>query len=122
MLRSDETATITLDPAALARARGPGPEAAFAPPRPPVPPVPPVAPIPPAPPASDEPASPAQTIPAGAGPDCAYCGAALPEGRIVRFCPHCGQDQTPLRCHGCEAELEPGWSYCIDCGRETSLR
>ena len=120
VLRGDETATITLDSAALARSRGPGPEAAYAPPPPPAPvaAVPPAVPVPPVELPLDEIIWHPETVPAVAvaAAGCAYCGATLPEGRVVHFCPHCGQNQTPLRCHACEADVEPGWAYCIACG------
>jgi predicted RNA-binding Zn-ribbon protein involved in translation (DUF1610 family) len=61
----------------------------------------------------------------GAGPTrpasdggCRYCGAELPEGRDVHFCPHCGQNLTIRQCPACSTELEVGWQYCIQCGRQ----
>jgi hypothetical protein len=74
--------------------------------------------------ASRERAVPNATASAGAGvsaraarPGCKYCGQPLPAGRDVRFCPHCGQDLAMLRCGACSAELEPGWKFCVACGR-----
>jgi hypothetical protein len=55
-----------------------------------------------------------------ARPGCKYCGQPLPSGRDVRFCPHCGQDLSVLRCGACSAELEPGWKFCVACGRAAS--
>jgi hypothetical protein len=55
-----------------------------------------------------------------ARPGCRYCGQPLPQGREVRFCPHCGQDLTVRRCGACSAELDPGWKFCIACGRATT--
>jgi hypothetical protein len=55
-----------------------------------------------------------------ARPGCKYCGQQLPSGRDVRFCPHCGQDLSVLRCGACSAELEPGWKFCVACGRAAS--
>ena len=52
-----------------------------------------------------------------ARPGCKYCGQPLPTGRDVRFCPYCGQDLALLRCGACSAELEPGWKFCVACGR-----
>jgi len=52
-----------------------------------------------------------------ARPGCRYCGQALPEGREVRYCPHCGQNQLTRRCPACSAELEAGWTFCVACGR-----
>lgn len=51
------------------------------------------------------------------GESCRFCGGALPPGRPLIFCPHCGQDQTVLHCQACGAELEVGWNYCTTCGR-----
>jgi predicted RNA-binding Zn-ribbon protein involved in translation (DUF1610 family) len=74
--------------------------------------------------ASLERAVPSAIAPAAAGvmaraarPGCKYCGQPLPTGRDVRFCPHCGQDLALLRCGACSAELEPGWKFCVACGR-----
>jgi hypothetical protein len=47
---------------------------------------------------------------------CLYCGDSLPAGRPVRFCPHCGQRQTPPECPHCHSEVEPGWRHCVSCG------
>lgn len=47
---------------------------------------------------------------------CLYCGGALPVGRQVNFCPHCGQSQRPLQCPSCHAEVEYGWRHCVSCG------
>lgn len=55
--------------------------------------------------------------PRSARPGCKYCGQPLPHGRDIRFCPHCGQDLSVTRCAACSAELEPGWKFCVACGR-----
>ena len=56
------------------------------------------------------------------GVRCEYCGGALPGGRSVRFCPHCGQPQSgELKCPACGAEVDVGWAYCISCGRATGF-
>ena len=47
---------------------------------------------------------------------CLYCGATLPSGRTVNFCPSCGQSQTTPRCPQCQSEVELGWRHCITCG------
>jgi hypothetical protein len=47
---------------------------------------------------------------------CSYCGGALPAGRTVHFCPHCGQSQTTGQCPRCRAEVEYGWRHCVSCG------
>jgi hypothetical protein len=51
---------------------------------------------------------------------CAYCGADLPVGRAVIFCPHCGQNVGVVHCPSCGSELDVGWRFCITCGREMS--
>lgn len=55
-----------------------------------------------------------------ARPGCKYCGQPLPQSRDIRFCPHCGQDLSVHRCAACSAELEPGWKFCVSCGRSAS--
>lgn len=55
--------------------------------------------------------------PRSARPGCKYCGQPLPQGRDIRFCPHCGQDLSVTRCAACSAELEPEWKFCVACGR-----
>lgn len=54
---------------------------------------------------------------ANPGDTCRFCGGALPAGRPITFCPHCGQDQTVLHCEACGTELEVGWKFCTTCGR-----
>lgn len=72
-------------------------------------------------------AVPSATTPVGADGDarppragCQYCGQPLPLERDIRFCPHCGQDLSVHRCGACSAELEPGWKFCVACGRAAS--
>ena len=48
---------------------------------------------------------------------CQFCGETLPPGRAVNFCPHCGLNVMTRRCPGCSAEVQPGWRYCVTCGR-----
>ena len=50
-------------------------------------------------------------------PGCRFCGQPLPEGRDVTFCAHCGQNPKVRRCPGCSSDLEPGWKFCVTCGR-----
>lgn len=52
-----------------------------------------------------------------AGGSCRYCSGALPEGRRIVFCPHCGQNLTIQHCPACSTELEMGWKFCTTCGR-----
>lgn len=56
----------------------------------------------------------AERLPAIPESRCAHCRAALPVGRVVNFCPKCGQSQ--LRCPKCKTELERGWRHCVGCG------
>ncbi len=51
------------------------------------------------------------------GESCPYCKGALPAGRQIAFCPHCGQDLTLVHCQACGSELERGWKFCVACGR-----
>ena len=48
---------------------------------------------------------------------CRYCSNALPSGRSLTFCPHCGQNLTIQHCPACSTELEIGWKFCTTCGR-----
>lgn len=58
-----------------------------------------------------------RTISVESGAECRYCGGALPDGRRITFCPHCGQNLTVRHCPACSTELEVGWKYCTTCGR-----
>jgi predicted RNA-binding Zn-ribbon protein involved in translation (DUF1610 family) len=59
----------------------------------------------------------AETAPRSSRPGCQYCGESLPEDRPMHFCPNCGQNLFARRCAACSAELEPGWKFCVACGR-----
>jgi hypothetical protein len=50
-------------------------------------------------------------------PSCQFCGHSLPAGRTVNFCPNCGLNVTKRRCPGCSSEVQPGWRFCVACGR-----
>ena len=108
-----------------------------APPRPPahapLPPMPPA--MPPAPGAPPAPmrspvtnpslqqtmsAPPRSTTAEALGGRCRYCSGALPAGRRLTFCPHCGQNLTVQHCPACNTELEVGWKFCTTCGRGVS--
>ena len=71
----------------------------------------------PRPPASPGSARPTQTMVPQAGEHCRYCNGALPNGRRITFCPHCGQNLTVVNCLACGTELELGWKFCTTCGR-----
>jgi hypothetical protein len=51
---------------------------------------------------------------------CIECDRELPSGRIARFCPFCGVDQTVRKCKNCKEKIETGWKFCIACGTSTS--
>lgn len=53
-------------------------------------------------------------------PTCVFCGRALPQGRSVRFCPHCGEDQTSRPCPACGGALQEEWRFCAHCGAEVA--
>jgi hypothetical protein len=47
---------------------------------------------------------------------CSRCRAAVPVGRIVNFCPQCGQNLMRRQCPQCDTELEASWKHCVSCG------
>ena len=53
---------------------------------------------------------------AGTSGACPFCDSTLPEGRLVRFCPFCGTNQSLRPCVACAEPLENGWKFCIACG------
>jgi predicted RNA-binding Zn-ribbon protein involved in translation (DUF1610 family) len=53
---------------------------------------------------------------------CSRCEGALPAGRVVNFCPQCGQDLRQRRCPQCKTELEPDWKHCVSCGHSLNKR
>ncbi|MBP2648157.1 MAG: Double zinc ribbon [Gemmatimonadetes bacterium] len=67
------------------------------------------------------PAAEASPRPVAAAARCSYCGGALPSGRAVHFCPHCGQSQLLGQCPRCKAEVEYGWRHCVSCGTGLSF-
>ena len=48
---------------------------------------------------------------------CRYCGGELPGGRLMNFCPHCGQNLQVHNCPACGAEVDAGWKFCVACGK-----
>ena len=62
------------------------------------------------------------SITPASGDTCRSCGEALPGGRPITFCPHCGQNLTTMSCPACGSELEVGWKFCPTCGRPTTAR
>jgi hypothetical protein len=59
--------------------------------------------------------------PVAATARCSFCGGALPSGRAVHFCPHCGQSQLQGQCPRCKADVEYGWRHCVSCGTGLSF-
>lgn len=54
---------------------------------------------------------------AHAAGSCTFCQGSLPGGRVVRFCPACGADQSMKPCGSCREPLDPAWKFCIGCGQ-----
>jgi Double zinc ribbon len=61
-------------------------------------------------PAARAPSSPQRT------PRCVSCREPLPDVEGVRYCPHCGADQSAVACGSCGTLIQRGWKYCIRCG------
>jgi hypothetical protein len=61
-------------------------------------------------------AAPAVEPPAPATPACPHCRGEFPVGRLVVFCPWCGERLIPLCCERCGSECESAWKHCITCG------
>jgi double zinc ribbon protein len=129
VLRKVEHVVISLRSEPLARALDPepDPDLPYAPPSTAAPPAPPI-------PGLDLPQldaieplddleqEPIPEEPVANGPHCLYCGDRLPPDRPVRFCPHCGQRQSPPECPHCHSEVEPGWRHCVSCGAALAER
>ncbi len=103
------TSSAALDAAPVARP----PRASAVAPRAPAPPI---NPAPVSTPAPEPALSPRPVVPQ-AGERCRSCNEALPPGRAITFCPHCGQNVTTMNCPACGSELEVGWKFCPSCGR-----
>ncbi len=54
------------------------------------------------------------------GGPCPYCTNALPAGRAVTFCPHCGMNVMVSQCPACSSDVDPTWHFCVTCGRDVS--
>jgi Double zinc ribbon len=111
-----EKAVLRLNPRAAERALRPAAELAHARYQPPAP----AAQAKPSTPAKTKPrvrsAEPAPTPSQTFNSRCARCGAGLPQGRKVNFCPQCGQNLALSRCPQCQAELDAAWRHCVNCG------
>jgi predicted RNA-binding Zn-ribbon protein involved in translation (DUF1610 family) len=115
-----ENAIVHLDPQAVAKALDPKPELAYAPPAP-IPDHPQIPPSQPPTPTTRRAAS--QSKEAKNGPlRCSRCGGGLPAGRLVNFCPQCGQNLIRSLCSECKTELEPEWRHCVNCGAAVGPR
>lgn len=44
---------------------------------------------------------------------CIYCGAIMPEGRLV--CPKCEDDFYTTRCIFCNSRIQPSSTVCQNC-------
>jgi hypothetical protein len=62
------------------------------------------------------------TITPQAGDRCRACNEALPVGRAITFCPHCGENLTRVNCPACGSEMELNWRFCPVCGRPAATR
>jgi hypothetical protein len=117
LLERRENAVVHLDPRAVAKALVPEPDLAYAPPVTPPPATRPAA-------ASrskraareSRPGTSRQGKDPNTGARCGRCGSTLPTGRVVNFCPSCGQSLAPARCASCQTELDPTWRHCVTCG------
>jgi double zinc ribbon protein len=121
IIQQHEAAVVHLDPKAVAQALDSKPDLAYAPREPvldaradvpspsqiPTPKVRTRTPPKGAPPANQPESSPSR---------CSRCGGGLPVGRVVNFCPQCGQNLARTSCPACKTELEPTWRHCVNCG------
>jgi double zinc ribbon protein len=109
ILERHPTAALHLDPAAVAQVLDPEPDLRFAPRHSAVTPEGKV----PRRGSRPKPGS----APALKPPDrCGRCSVTLPVGRMVNFCPQCGQDLSRRQCGQCGNELELDWKHCVNCG------
>lgn len=60
--------------------------------------------------------APAPSAPATEPATCVACREPLPDVEGLRFCPHCGADQTGVACGSCGALIRETWNFCIRCG------
>ncbi len=113
ILQQYETATIRLDPVAVDRVLDPQPDLRFAPRSSPSAPKPETA----RKRSRNKPEiRPSHNTVSG----CNRCGATLPSGRAVNFCPQCGQNLAIRHCPECDTELEVTWKHCVHCGVSVS--
>ena len=117
LIQRQEKILVYLDPDAVARVAESNPELAFAPPQ-----------ASPERRRSNRKSSPArekvdtrEKVDNGSS-RCSRCEGELPTGRVVNFCPQCGQDLRRRYCSQCNTELEPEWKHCVSCGHSLKKR
>jgi hypothetical protein len=111
LLQRQEKALLYLDPDAVARAADANPELRYAP-----------RPVSFEPPVRRATNTPPPEAAAGAPGECPRCDSPLPVGRVVNFCPQCGEDLRRRYCPQCNTELEPDWKHCVSCGHSLKRR
>jgi predicted RNA-binding Zn-ribbon protein involved in translation (DUF1610 family) len=122
LVERQEKAVVHLDPKAVAKALQPKPDLAFAPqdhlfhPEDAQQ----LDPVPLDSPSAEPPRVDSEAGIAESALRCTRCGAGLPTGRVIKFCPQCGQSQVRTRCPQCKTELEPEWRHCVSCGLPVS--
>lgn len=119
IVQQHEDAVVHLDSKAVAKALDPQPELAYAPQEPLSPseeakPTP--TPKPKRGSREPRPAASERDETGERASSCSRCGGALPAGRVVNFCPQCGQNLTRVQCPECKTELDRGWRHCVNCG------
>lgn len=115
ILQRHEKTALTLDPEAVARLLDVKPDLKFAPSQSII------SPTEPEPPKPSKSRSEPSRVP-DLVPQCSRCGGTLPMGRVVNFCPQCGQNLTRRQCPQCNTELEPSWKHCVSCGADLGRR
>jgi hypothetical protein len=117
LVQRHENAVVHLDPRAVAKALDPEPGLAYAPRVTPPPATRPAArPKSKRAPPEPRPAMSQQGKASETDSRCSRCGSTLPAGRVVNFCPGCGQNLASVRCASCQTELDPTWRHCVNCG------
>jgi hypothetical protein len=111
LIQRQQKAVLYLDQDAVARVTDATPDSAFAPREPDV--------------ERDRGAKktppPRERVETGAA-QCSRCEGPLPKGRVVNFCPQCGQDLRRRLCPQCNTQLEPEWKHCVSCGHSLKKR
>jgi hypothetical protein len=111
LIRRQQKAVLYLDQDAVARVSDSTPDLAFAPRDP----------VGQREPSSKKTSRPQEKVKTAAA-HCSRCDRALPSGRVVNFCPQCGQDLQRRHCPQCNTELDPDWKHCVSCGHSLKKR